>query len=401
MNKHQSIDVNLIKLEKLTDPKRPITYGVVKPGPEDPITGVVFIRGGDISKGLIKEASLRTITQEVSRPYGRTILRGGEVVMSLVGNPGEVAIVPDRLAGANLARQAGLIALRPEIHAPYVKYYLMSPAGRSELFQRTQGAVQQVINLSDLKQVKVRLPSRQVQERIADILSAYDDLIENNRRRIKLLEEAAGLLYREWFVHFRFPGYEHVEIADGLPDGWRRRPLVELAEIIMGQSPKSQFYNDDGDGLPFHQGVTDFGFRFVSHRIFSTAVTKLAEGGDILISVRAPVGRINVTRDNIVIGRGLAAIRSRTEHQSFLLYALKNRFYTEDIIGTGSIYAGTNKKELENQVVIDPSEIILKQFEEQTRTIDQCIANLSIQNDRLTGARDLLLPRLMNGDIAG
>ena len=247
MRAHQTIDVALLELQQLTDPERPITYGVVKPGPEDPASGILFIRGGDISNGSINEANLRTITQEVSRPYARTILRGGEVVVSLVGNPGEVAVVPSRLAGANLARQAGLIALRPEVHARYVKYYLMSPSGRAELFQRTQGAVQQVINLADLKCVKVRLPSPQVQERIADILSSYDDLIENNRQRISLLEAAARLLYREWFVHFRFPGHEHVRITNGLPEGWDRQTFDDVCNAIGGGTPKTskpKYWND-------------------------------------------------------------------------------------------------------------------------------------------------------------
>ena len=169
----------------------------------------------------------------------------------------------------------------------------------------------------------MRAPSPSEQTAIVSILSAYEDLIENNRRRIALLEESARLLYREWFVHFRFPGHEFCKVIDSIPEGWKQCTLVELAEVVMGQSPKSQFYNKEGDGLPFHQGVTDYGFRFVSHRIFSSVVTKSAEAGDILISVRAPVGRINVTRDRIVLGRGLAAIRSRTGHQSFLLYAMK------------------------------------------------------------------------------
>ncbi|MBR1208928.1 MULTISPECIES: restriction endonuclease subunit S [unclassified Bradyrhizobium] len=229
MTRRQVENAEFLELQKLTEPERPITYGVVKPGPEDPEAGVIFIRGGDISNGLIDETNLRTITQDVSRPYSRTILRGGEVIMSLVGNPGQVAVVPDRLAGANLARQAGLIAIRPDVHAPYVKYFLMSPRGRAELFQRTQGAVQQVINLSDLKKVKIRLPARRTQKRIADILSAYDDLIENNRRRIALLEEAARMLYREWFVHFRYPGHEHARIIDGLPEGWERRTLGNIS----------------------------------------------------------------------------------------------------------------------------------------------------------------------------
>ena len=239
-----------------------------------------------------------------------------------------------------------------------------------------------------------------VQDRIVDIAGAYDDLIENNRRRIALLEAAARLLYREWFVHLRFPGHEHVEITDGLPEGWGRRTLVKLAEIVMGQSPRSIFYNDTGEGLPFHQSVTDYGFRFVTHRTYSTMVTKIAEAGDILVSVRAPVGRINVTRDKIALGRGLAAVRSRTGHQSILFYALRNHFYAEDIIGSGAIYAATNKKELEGQLLLVPSNLLLSEFEAQAKAIDEQIANLTSQNEKLAQARDLLLPRLMNGEIA-
>src|SRR4051812_45928862 len=96
-----STSSQLIELQELTDPERPITHGVVKPGPEDPVSGVLFVRGGDISNGSIAVGNLRTITQEVSRPYARTVLRGGELIMSLVGNPGEVAMVPESLAGAN------------------------------------------------------------------------------------------------------------------------------------------------------------------------------------------------------------------------------------------------------------------------------------------------------------
>ncbi len=146
--------------------------------------------------------------------------------------------------------------------------------------------------------------------------------------------------------------------------------------------------------------MTDYGFRFVSHRIFSSAVTKIAEAGDVLLSVRAPVGRINITRDKIVLGRGIAAVRSRSGHQSFLFYALKNHFYAEDIIGTGAIYKATNKKELENQNFLEPPPVLLREFEDQAGAIDTQIACLTAQNEKLAQARDLLLPRLMNGEIA-
>ena len=281
----------------------------------------------------------------------------------------------------------------------FVKY-LFDAVLKMQFRSFTQGAAQDNLSQEKLLSIRFPVPELRVQKRIADILSTYDDLIENNRRRIALLEEAARLLYREWFVHLRFPGHEHAKIADGLPEGWKRRPLIDLAEVVMGQSPKSEFYNEAGDGLPFHQGVTDYGFRFVSHRKYSTKVTKIAEAGDILVSVRAPVGRINITRDRIVLGRGLAALRSRTRHQSFLFYALKSHFYAEDIIGSGAIYGATNKKELEGQELLVPSNLLLTEFEAAASAIDQQIANLTIQNEKLSQARDLLLPRLMNGEIA-
>ena len=252
------------------------------------------------------------------------------------------------------------IRFRPteaEAKSRFLSLYFRTPMFRRTLSLQGKGTNISNLNQTILDRMDVPWPARVVRERIVDIAGTYDDLIENNRRRIALLEEAARLLYREWFVHFRFPGHEHVKVNDGLPEGWVRRTLVELAEVVMGQSPKSQFYNNAGEGLPFHQGVTDYGFRFVSHRIYSTAVTKIAEAGDILVSVRAPVGRINITRNRIVLGRGLAAIRSRTEHQSFLFYALKNHFYAEDIIGTGAIYAATNKKELEGQIFLGPPSV--------------------------------------------
>lgn len=264
----------------------------------------------------------------------------------------------------------------------------------------SQGAAQDNLSMEKLLSIKFLVPNITIQKRIASTLSAYDDLIENNRRRIQLLEESARLLYREWFVHFRFPGHEHVEIVDGLPQGWGNRTLIELSEVIMGQSPKSEFYNQDGQGLPFHQGVSNYGVRFVDHDIYCSDIKRIAEFNDILCSVRAPVGRLNITLDKIVIGRGLSAVRSRTNNQSFLYYQLKNFFFKEDMMGSGAIFAAVTKNDLENLKLITPTQLLINQFEQVSRPIDIQIANLHQQNQKLKQARDILLPRLMNGEIA-
>lgn len=278
----------------------------------------------------------------------------------------------------------------------YLYYRLRS----SPLRSYAGGAAQPLLTQTILRGVKVPFISDPVdQSDIASILSAYDDLIENNRRRIQLLEESARLLYKEWFVHLRFPGHEHTAITDGVPEGWERKTLSELAEITMGQSPKSIYYNEIGEGLPFHQGVTNFGTRFPTHETYCTVANRIAEPGDILFSVRAPVGRINVTRDKIIIGRGIAAIRSRDEQQNFLLYNLKNHFFKEDLMGGGAIFAAITKKDLHNVELLSPDSAVIKEYLEQAEPIDRQIDILQQMNKKAAESRDLLLPRLMSGEV--
>ena len=196
------------------------------------------------------------------------------------------------------------------------------------------------------------LPSSPIQRRIASILSAYDGLIENNTRRIKILEQMAQAIYREWFVEFRAPGVklrkatseeQKVTGKDRFPAGWEVTPLSEMCDIVMGQSPKSEFYNEVGEGLPFHQGVTDFGDRFPTDRMYCTVENRVAEAGDILFSVRAPVGRINIATKKIVIGRGVSAIRSKAGNQAFVFQQLIETFHEEDMMGGGTIFKSVTR----------------------------------------------------------
>jgi type I restriction enzyme S subunit len=281
--------------------------------------------------------------------------------------------------------------------------YFRSPIGRSRIRAIVGGAAVKGIRGSDLKLIKVHVPPIDEQIAIRQVVALYDDLIATNQRRIALLEDAARRLYREWFVHLRFPGHESVPVKDGVPEGWAKLPLGDVAEITMGQSPESKYYNTDGDGLPFHQGVSDFGHRFVKHEAYTKQATRIAEAGDILCSVRAPVGRLNFTRDKIAIGRGLSAMRSRTGHQSLLFYQLDALFVEEDMIGGGAIFASVGKKELFGQLILQPSTSIATTFNRLVSDLDLQIENLDSQNQELAKARDLLLPKLMSGqlDVSG
>lgn len=281
----------------------------------------------------------------------------------------------------------------------YIGYYLRCNEFRSKFIAFSTMTTRASLRNEDLLSIKVPVPPLDIQRRIADILSTYDGLIENNRKQIKLLEEAAQRLYKEWFVDLRFPGHEHTRIVDGVPEGWEKEPLSAIADVTMGQSPKSEFYNHIGEGLPFHQGVGTYGTRFVKNETYSTSYTRVAEAGSILFSVRAPVGRLNLTENRIAIGRGIAALNHKSGFQSFLFYMLKERFFKDNLVGNGSIFASISKDELLKQQFMIPLKDIMEQYDEAARNIDDKISGASKQIELLIYARDCLLPKLMSGEV--
>lgn len=290
--------------------------------------------------------------------------------------------------------------INPERVLPeFIGYYLRTPVFRAGFTAFSTMTTRASLRNEDLLSMKVPVPDMQTQKHIASILSAYDDLVENNQKQIKLLEEASQRLYKEWFVDLRFPGHETTPIVDGIPDRWEIQTLSQIADVVMGQSPKSEFYNQDRQGLPFHQGVGSYGTRFVIDTTYSTSFTRIAEAGSILFSVRAPVGRLNITKNKIVIGRGLAAINHRSGMQSYLFYLLKERFFKDNIIGNGAIFASISKDELLGQKFIVPVDDLVKRFNTVVSDIDGKIAGLENQIMLLTEARDRLLPKLISGEI--
>lgn len=205
----------------------PITYGVVKPGPHDDSDGVLFVRGGDFPNGKIDPSSLRTITRSVSNQYRRTQLRGGEILVSLVGYPGACAVVQPELSGANIARQAAIIRLKESAATEFVAAYLRSPVGQAELLSNILGSAQQVINLKDLRKVVIPVPPPDERDKIADILSTWDRALETVEA---LIANARG----------RRQG-----LLDDLLDNpeWPQRSLSSIGEISSAGVDKKS--NDD------------------------------------------------------------------------------------------------------------------------------------------------------------
>ena len=284
-------------------------------------------------------------------------------------------------------------------HRRFISYFLQTLGFAS---QNAAGAVPGV-NRNHLHKLEVKVPGVPTQRKIASILSAYDELIENNTRRIAILEEMAQAIYREWFVNFRFPGHENVKLVDSplgqIPEGWEIKPLADCCKLVMGQSPKSEFYNGSGEGLPFHQGVTNFGPRYPTHKTFCTVENRLADEGDILFSVRAPVGRINIANTEIIVGRGVSAIRRNDDAQVFLFHQLKDKFKEEDIMGGGTIFKSVTKKDLATLPLLNPPKDVLAAFESMVGASFTLYDNLTKKNDILRTTRDLLLPKLISGKL--
>ena len=303
------------------------------------------------------------------------------VVARGVGGTGDVKLSPGACFLTNLSIAVSVdesVALKK-----YLYYYFL----KNNLRYLDSGSAQSQITIGDLKNVEVPLPSIETQKKVVSILDAIDEKINNNIAINDNLQQQAMSLYAEMFLNS-----SDSNVTSGT--------LSDIAVITMGQSPSGSSYNEDGVGEVFYQGRAEVGFRFPKRRLFTTEPKRMAETGDVLLSVRAPVGDLNVAYESCCIGRGLGAIHSKTGHSSFVLYtmfALKSQL---DVFnGEGTVFGSINRDAL-NAIPIDiPPVTEIDQFEVVAHPIDELIRANYEENCRLEAIRDFLLPKLMSGEI--
>ena len=253
-----------------------------------------------------------------------------------------------------------------------------------------------------LKNLRLRLPAIFEQKKIASVLSFLDDKIDCNRRINDNLEQQAQALFKSWFVDFEpFKDGEFVESELGLiPKGWRVGKLHEIADITMGVSPSGKSYNTNGQGDVFYQGRAEFSFRFPKRNLFTTEAKRFADVDTVLVSVRAPVGDINVAEERCCIGRGLASVEAKNKCNSFILYLLQSlRPVFDKYNGEGTVFGSINKKTFEEIPIIIPEEYVIQDFESVAHSFDCQIKNKEVESRRLAQLRDTLLPKLMSGEL--
>lgn len=360
--------------------------------------GVKFLRITDIVPDFI-DWNCVPFCEISSKDKEKYLLKKGDIVVARTGaTVGYAKLINQDNIESVFASYLVKIELNETVDKIYLGKIIESKIYRDYIQIIAGGSAQPNANAKDLTSFKIEIPVLKIQQRIASILSAYDDLIEVNNKRIELLEQSARELYKEWFVRMRFPNYQNTKFNKGIPEGWKEKRLEEIANIKMGQSPKSEYYNEEQIGLPFHQGVGNYGKRFPSHSIYCTDKKRIAEKGDILFSVRAPVGRINIANDKLIIGRGLAAMNHKEKFNSYLFYLLDYTFTNEDIIGNGSIFNAVTKEELADLKILE-NEGLSQKFDNIAIGFDRKIEILFRQNQQLTEIRNRLLPRLISGKL--
>ena len=371
--------------------------------------------------GRIDRRGATFVSLEAARKYERFALKPFDTLFVMVGATlGKTGFVKTQDLPALLNQNMWLIRAKPSLISPLYLHYAFKVFSQP-LLGMASGSARGFVKRDDFRQMIIPLPSAPEQVRISSLLGALDDRITLLRETNATLEAIAQALFKSWFVDFDpvrakqegrapegmsdataalFPdALEETELGP-VPKGWRYSTIGESFILTMGQSPPGDTYNEAGDGLPFYQGRTDFGFRFPSQRVFCTAPTRLAEPGDTLVSVRAPVGDVNMALEKCCVGRGVAAVRHPNGCRSFAFYAtrgLRSRFDLFDSEGT--VFGSINKKDFQALPVIEPSGDVLVAFDEIAAPIDRRIVGNEEQIRTLATLRDTLLPRLISGQL--
>ncbi len=343
--------------------------------------GYPMVRVTDIKPGFLKLDSCLKVSESIYQKFSKKHKAElGDIVFSRVGSEGISSLVKDKI---EFCLGQNTVFIVPKNSNNFLYYWLNSFLGKAGIKSKTTGSSQNTISLESIKDLNIEIPPVPQQEEISVILSAFDDKVEVNNKIAKTLEEMAQILFKKWFIYPQYP----------------LGKLSDIAKITMGQSPSSKFYNKSSEGLPFHQGVTNFGNRFPKHEIYCTENNRVAEKEDILFSVRAPVGRLNIADTKLSLGRGVAGIRHKQGYQSYLYYFLRRMFRKEDSLGGGSVFPAVTKDDMEGMEVLIPEEKLIKRFEDIVSNMDQRIEFIEKENQKLAALRDLLLPKLMRGEI--
>ena len=379
-----------------------------------------------IATNCIKHSSIyptfdkvRYVSEHTLKTWFRAHIKPNDILFVNKGTPGRVCLVPNPVTFCAAQDMMAFRSNPEKINYKYLFAVLRSNEIQKKIENNHVGLVIPHFRKQELSSLLIPIKSKQEQAAIGNLYIALSEKIELNNRINAELEAMAKTLYDYWFVQFDFPdpstssgqagkpykssGGKMVwneELKREVPEGWEDGELSDIANITMGQSPPGESYNDEGEGMIFFQGCTDFGNRYPTVRQFTTQPTRYAKEGDILLSVRAPVGTLNIAKENCCIGRGLAALNSKDACIAYLfgvMINLKQIFDRRNVDGT--TFGSITKDDLFSLKVVKPPKEILKRFNEIMTPSFVKQNKIELENQKLTELRDWLLPMLMNGQV--
>lgn len=367
-----------------------ITDGDHQPPPKSD-SGVPFITISDFTPYNTLSSERGIYVPETyydSLPENRKA-RKGDILYSVVGSFGIPILLRDHTA---IAFQRHIALLRPKstLDTEYLYYAMLSREFYQQADAVALGAAQRTISLSSLRNMKLSVPSIEEQRKVAHVLSAYDTLIENNRKQIKLLEEAARRLYKEWFVDLRFPGHEHTPIVNGIPEGWRRGELSSIASFVRGKTI-TQAKTLPGC-IPVVAGGLTPAYYHNTANTRPPVITVSASG--------ANAGYVALYHTPIWASDCSFIDSTKSEHLYYLYCLLKEHQAEINNFRKGSAQPHVHPNQINGLQLLVPHMKFIRQFEQSTAALFGKIRTLSTQNELLTEARDRLLPKLMSGEIA-
>lgn len=376
-------------------------------------SGYYFISCKDIFDGQINYKNARQITKaDFEETHKRTMLEVDDILLTNSGTIGRMAFVTDREATTKTTFQKSVAIIKPDkqkVLPRYLYYQLQNCV--PQFINSSNGSAQKNLLLSTMRTFQIEIEeNREKQEKIANTLSAYDDLIENNQKQIKLLEEAAQRLYKEWFVDLRFPEHENTKIVDGVPEGWKKNCAEKFFEITIGKTPprtEKRCFTTGKNGIPW-VSIADMGNSgmFVlntAENLTDDAIkqynVKVIPKNTVLLSFKLTVGRVAIAPNDICTNEAIAHFKGRRECEREYIYFYLKNFHYDELGSTSSISKAVNSKIIKAMPFIMPSEKLLKEYSSKTKDIfDLIICKQKMDND-LKIARDRILHKLMSGEM--
>ena len=373
--------------------------------------GFPLVSTPNIGKGRLIYSGMHRVSEEVyNQRNARAVPQEDDLIFAREATAGNVALIQKN---EKVCLGQRTVLIRPDkskVNPAYLTYTLLAPKQQYNLLSTANGATVAHVNLPTIRNLKLDIPNIETQQHIASILSRYASLIENYQKQIKLLEEAAQRLYKEWFVDLHFPGHENAKIVDGVPEGWEKKRAIDFFDMSIGKTPpraeKEWFSTSDKDvawvsisDMKDVMFVNTTGEKLTKEACEKFNV-KIVPEGTVLLSFKLTVGRVSIADIPVCTNEAIAHfIGTRNSWREYTLLYLRNYHY-DSLGNTSGISKAVNSTIIKNMPFLMPCDVILESFSKIVSPLFVKIRNTSSQIRFLTEARDRLLPKLMSGEIA-